>query len=171
MRVSTHALGTPDNPPIEVGRSGVGRWGSALRKCPHSTCLNLKLSTNLLETLFGCVRACILSYTTPDACQHALGFAWWRCVPTCIQLAIQTSLREGVVGKEKDNEGGCSSMWSYSTCCYLKLSTKLLKTLLGCVLAHILSYTPSDACQHALGNARCIWVPARIHYKAQTRNR
>ena len=168
MRVSTHALGTPDNPPIEVGRRGIGRWGSALRKCSHSTRLNLKLSTNLLETLFGCVRARILSYTTPDACQHALGCAWWRCVPARIQLAIQTSLQEGVVGKEKDNEGGCYSMRSYSTCCNLKLSTKVLKTLLGCVLARILSYISSDACQHALGNARCIDVPARIHLAAET---
>ena len=137
MRVSTHAFGTPNNPPIEVGGRGVGRWGSALRKCPHSTRLNLKLSMNLLVTLFGCVRARILSYTTPDACQHAFGLAWWRCVPARIQLAIQTSLQEGVVGNEN--------------CLNLKLSTNLLVTLFGCVRARILSYTTPDACPHALG--------------------
>ena len=59
------------NPPIKVGWGGIGRWGSALRKGFHSTCLYLKISTNLLETLFGCVRARILSYTTPEASQHA----------------------------------------------------------------------------------------------------
>ncbi len=37
--------------------------------CVYSTRLNLKLSTKLLETLFGCVLARILSYTKPDACQ------------------------------------------------------------------------------------------------------
>ncbi len=54
-----------------------------------STRLNIKLSTKLLETLFGCVLARILSYTTPDACQHALGFAWCICVTARIQSLAQ----------------------------------------------------------------------------------
>ncbi len=42
-----------------------------------------------LQTLFGCVLARILSYTTPDACQHALGFAWCICVTAPIQSLAQ----------------------------------------------------------------------------------
>ena len=31
MHVSTHALGTPNKPPIDFGWRGIGRWGSTLR--------------------------------------------------------------------------------------------------------------------------------------------
>ncbi len=42
----------------------------------YSTCLNLKLSTNLWVTVVRCVRARKRSYTLPDACQHARDFVW-----------------------------------------------------------------------------------------------
>ena len=100
--------------------------------------------------MFGVVLALRLSYNPSDACQYALGHAWCICVPARIQLAIQTSLRESVVGEEWDDGGARCSMCLYSTHLNLKLSTNFLETLFGCVLARILSYTSSDACQHAL---------------------
>jgi hypothetical protein len=43
---------------------------------------------------------------------------------------------------------------------------KFTGNTVGCVLARI--HTSSDACQHALGHAWCICVPARIHLAIQT---
>jgi hypothetical protein len=142
--------------------------GARCSMCLYSTRLNLKLSTKLLGTLIGLVLARILSYTTPDACQHALGSVWCICVPARIHLAIQTSLRESVVGEEWDNEGARNSMGECSICLNLKLSLNLLVTLLGCVLARILSNTSSDAGQHTFGHAWCICVPEHIHLAIQT---
>jgi hypothetical protein len=135
--------------------------GARCSMCLYSTCHNLKLSTNILETLFGCVLARILSYTLSDAYQHALGHAWCVCVPARIHLAIPTSLQESVVGEERDDGGARSSMCSYSTCLNLKLSTNILVTLFGCclhtycpTLCLMRASTPSAmlgayACQHA----------------------
>jgi hypothetical protein len=83
----------------------------SMGECP--TCLNLKLSLNLLVTLFGCVLARILSDTSPDAGQHAVGHAWGICVPARIHLAIQTNVRESVVGGERD-DGGTHCSKSYT---------------------------------------------------------
>ncbi len=137
------------------------------REC--STCLNLNLCVNLLVTLVGCALARILSYTLSDAYQHAvgrlwgisvparihvatqtsfrhaLGSDWCTCVPARIHLAIQTSLQMGVVGEEWDDEGARSSMKECSTSLNLEPSLMLLVILDICVLARILSFTPSDA--------------------------
>ncbi len=113
--------------------------------CLYSTRPNRNTSTKILDRLIGCVLARILSYTVPDACQHALGSDWCICVPAHIHLAIQTSLRESVVGEEWDDEGARSSMKECSTRLNLEPSLMLLVTVIVCVLARILSYTPSDA--------------------------
>ncbi len=104
----------------------------------YSTCLNLKLSTNLRVTVVRCVRACIRSYTLPDACQHARDFAWSIYVPARTQLVIQISLREIVGGDEGDDEGAQYSMGDYFICLNLKLSSYVPVTLFECVLARIL---------------------------------
>ncbi len=128
---------------------GVGEeWGDGGARCSmclYSTRLNRNTSTKLLERLIGCVLARILSYTIPDVCQHALGSVWCICVLARIHLAIQTSLRESVVGEEWDDEGARSSMNECSSRLNLEPSLKLLVTLFVCVLARILSYTSSDA--------------------------
>jgi hypothetical protein len=88
-------------------RVGVGEeWDdegarSSMKEC--FTRLNLEPSLKLLVTLFGCVLARILSYTLSDAGQHAFGHAWGICVPARSHLAIQTNLRESVIGGERDD--------------------------------------------------------------------
>ena len=165
MRASTHSFGNPDKPPRECGWRGMGRWGSALQ---HVFILHPPQYQALLVTLFGCMLARILSHTLPDACQHSLGHAWCICVPARIYLAIQTILRESVFKEEWDEGGARYSMGEYSTSLNLNQLSNALETLFGCVLARILSYTSSDACQHAFGHVWCICVPARIHLAIKT---
>jgi hypothetical protein len=59
-------------------------------------------------------------------------------------------------------------MGECSTRLNLNLSVNLLVKLVGCVLARILSYTLSDAYQHAFGYVWCISVSARIYLATQT---
>ncbi len=73
-----------------------------------------------------------------------------------------------MVGEEWEDGGAFNSMGEYSTRLNLNLSVNLLVTLVGCVLAGILSYTLSDAYQHAFGRVWGISVPARIHLATQT---
>jgi hypothetical protein len=62
-------------------------------------------------------------------------------------------------------------MGECSSCLYLNQSVNLLVTWFGCVLARILSYTLSDAYQHAFGRVWGISVPAGIHLATQIRFR
>ena len=150
MRASTQSFGNPDKPQGECGWRGTGRWGNALQQVLYSTCLNLKLSTNLWLTVVGCVRARKRSYTSPDACQHARDFVWSICVPAHTQLVIQISLREIMGGDEGDDEGARYSMGDYSIRLNLKLSSYLPVTLFECMLACIL-----PTCRHMRASTHC----------------